>query len=68
MQRRNSTRKLYDKAARIYSQLKGARGVDQDELWQHALCFAMSFQERCDLAVKTARSAHSLRRSLRKDE
>jgi len=31
-----------DLAARIYRRLKGARGLDDDELWQHALFFAMS--------------------------
>ena len=52
-----------DRAARIYRKLRGARGVDDAELWQHALYFAMSPQERCRLSLKTARSALSLRRS-----
>jgi hypothetical protein len=40
--------------------------VDQDELWQHALFFAMSPEERCRFSLKTARSALSLRRSTRR--
>ena len=55
-----------DHAARIYRKLKGARGVDDDELWQHALFFAMTPDERCQFSLKTARSALSLRRSTRK--
>jgi len=55
-----------DLAARIYRRLKGARGMDNDELWQHALFFAMSPQQRCRFSLKTARSALSLRRSARK--
>jgi hypothetical protein len=56
-------RKSSDLAARIYRQLKGARGLDDAELWQHALFFAMTPQERCQFSLKTARSALSLRRS-----
>jgi len=33
---------LNDRAAHIYRKLPGARDVDDAELWQHALCFAMS--------------------------
>jgi hypothetical protein len=55
-----------DRAARIYRRLKGARGLDDNELWQHALFFAMSPQQRCHFSLKTARSALSLRRSGRK--
>ena len=55
-----------DLAARIYRRLKGARGLDDDELWQHALFFAMSPQQRCRFSLKTARSALSLRRSAKK--
>jgi hypothetical protein len=55
-----------DLAARIYRRLKGARGLDDDELWQHALFFAMSPQQRCHFSLQTARSALSLRRSARK--
>jgi hypothetical protein len=52
-----------DRAAHIYRQLKGARGVDDDELWQQALFFAMTPEERCRFSLRTARSALSLRRS-----
>jgi len=46
-----------DRAARIYRQLAGERGMDDAERWQHALFFAMSPQERCHFSLKTARSA-----------
>ena len=52
-----------DLAARIYRKLRGARGLDEAELWQHALFFAMTPEERCRFSLKTARSALSLRRS-----
>jgi hypothetical protein len=55
-----------DRAARIYRQLAGARGMDDAERWQHALFFAMSPQERCHFSLQTARSALSLRRSAKK--
>jgi hypothetical protein len=55
-----------DLAARIYKRLAGARGLDDAERWQHALYFAMSPEERCRLSLKTARSALSLKRSVRK--
>jgi hypothetical protein len=55
-----------DLAARIYRRLKGARGLDDDELWQHALFFAMSPEQRCRISLKTARSALSLKRSAKK--
>src|SRR5205814_4390596 len=51
-----------DLAAHIYRQLKGERGMDDAERWQHALYFAMSPQERCRFSLKTARSALPLRR------
>jgi hypothetical protein len=57
---------LNDRAARIYRRLQGARGCDDDELWQHALFFAMSPEQRCQFSLKTARSALSLKRSARK--
>lgn len=50
-----------DLATRIFRKLKGARGVNLDELWQHALFFAMSPQERCHASLKAARSALSLK-------
>lgn len=55
-----------DRAARIYRKLKGVRGMDEDELWQHALFLAMTPEERCQFSLQTARSALSLRRSTRK--
>src|SRR5713101_7060791 len=55
-----------DRVAQIYRLLKGARGVDDDELWQHALYFAKTPEERCHLSLQSARSALSLRRSGRK--
>ena len=60
------TKRGHDLAARIYRQLAGARGLDDDERWQHALFFAMTPQQRCHFSLKTARSALSLRRSAKK--
>ena len=60
------TKRLKDRAAFIYRQLAGVRGVDDAERWQHALFFAMSPQERCHFSLKTARSALSLKRSAKK--
>jgi hypothetical protein len=51
---------------RIYLKLRGARGVDEDELWQHALFLAKSPDERCRISLQTARSALSLRRSAKR--
>jgi hypothetical protein len=48
---------------RIFLRLRGARGVSEEELWQHALFFAKSPDERCRLSLQTARSALSLQRS-----
>jgi hypothetical protein len=59
-------RKSKDRVARIYEQLRGARGLDDHERWQHALFFAMTPEERCHFSLKTARSAISLRRSVKK--
>jgi hypothetical protein len=59
-------RRRNDLAARIHARLKGSPGLDNAELWQHALYFAMSPQERYRLSLKTARSALSLRRSAQK--
>ena len=56
-------RTVNDRATLIYRRLRGARGVDEHELWQHALFFAMSPDERCRLSLQTACSALSLRRS-----
>ena len=60
------SRTANDLAARFYRRLRGARGVDEAELWQHALFFAMSPEERCRFSLQTARSALSLRRSAKK--
>ncbi len=48
---------------RIYLRLRGARGIDEAELWQHALYFSKTPDERCRISLQTARSALSLRRS-----
>jgi hypothetical protein len=53
---------LNDRAARIYRKLKGARGVDDNELWQHAVYFSLTPDQRCELSLKTARSVLSSRR------
>ena len=45
---------------RILLQLRGARGLDEDELLQHALFFCKSPEERCRLSLQAARSALSL--------
>lgn len=57
---------LNDRAARIYRKLKGARDVDDNELWQHAIYFSLTPDQRCELSLKTARSALSLRRSVKR--
>jgi len=57
---------LNDLAARIFRRLQGVKGIDEAELWQHALFFAMSPEQRCRFSLKTARSALSLRRSAKK--
>jgi hypothetical protein len=46
-----------DRAARIYWQLAGARGLDDAERWQYALFFAITPQQRCHFSLKTAHSA-----------
>jgi hypothetical protein len=51
------------RARRIFLRLRGARGVAEDELLQHALFFAKSPEELCSLSLQAARSALSLRRS-----
>jgi hypothetical protein len=48
---------------RILLRLRGARGLDEDELLQHALFLSKSPEERCRLSLQAARSALSLRRS-----
>jgi hypothetical protein len=59
---REKTREIA-RARRIFSGLRGARGIDEHELWQHALYFAKTPQERCRISLKTARSALSLQNS-----
>ena len=51
---------------RIFRRLRGARGVDEHDLWQHALYFAKTPEERCRISLQTARLALSLRRFVRK--
>lgn len=55
-----------DKAYQIYQKLKGARGVNEHELWQHALFFAKTPEERCQISLQSARWALSLKRSIKK--
>src|SRR5262249_40267323 len=62
----SKAKQSYDRAARLYRKLRGARDLDDAELWQHALFFAMSPQERCRFSLETARSSLSLRRSGKK--
>lgn len=50
-----------DRVTRIYRKLKGARGVDDHELWQYAICFSRSPEERCRFSLQNARLALSLR-------
>ena len=59
MTTRQNGKRQNDLAAWIYRRLKGARGLDDDELWQHALFFALSPEQRCRLSLQTARSALS---------
>ena len=51
------------KVRQIYLRLRGVRGVTDDELWQHALFFAKTPDERCRISLQTARLALSLKRS-----
>lgn len=51
---------------RIFLRLRGARGMDEDELWQQALFFAKTPEERCRLSLQAARSALSLQRSAKR--
>ena len=50
-------------AKKIFRKLRGARGLDRDELWQHALFFSKSPDERCRISIMTARLALSLQNS-----
>lgn len=51
---------------RIFRRLRGARGIDEDELLQHAIFLAKSPEERCRISLLTARSALSLRLSAKR--
>lgn len=51
---------------RILLRLRGARGLDEDELLQHAVFFSKSPEERCRLSLQAARSALSLQRSVKR--
>jgi hypothetical protein len=51
---------------RIFARLRRAHGLDEDELLQHALFFSKSPEERCRLSLQAARSALSLRRSVKR--
>jgi hypothetical protein len=62
MSAKPENRRGNDRAARIYRLLKGARDLDDDERWQHALFFAMSPEERCQFSIKAARLMLSLKR------
>jgi hypothetical protein len=53
----------WKRVRRIFQQLRGARGVSEEELWQHALYFAKTPDERCRLSLQSARLALSLKRS-----
>src|SRR5262245_46777657 len=63
MKRRSTKTAELARVRRIYRKLRGARGIDEDELWQHALYFAKTPEERCRISLQTAHSALSLRRS-----
>src|SRR5688572_30996556 len=54
------------KVRRIYLRLRGTRGITEDELWQHALYFAKTPDERCRISLQTARLALSSKRSRKK--
>jgi hypothetical protein len=51
---------------RILLRLRGARGLDENELLQHAVFFSKSPEERCRLSLQAARSALSLQRSVKR--
>lgn len=51
---------------RIYRRLRGARGIDEAGLWQHALYFSKTPDERCRISLQTAHSALSLKRFVKK--
>ena len=54
-----------DWTGKIYRQLKGTPGLEDHELWQHAMLLSMTPEERCNYSVRMARLALSLKRSLK---
>jgi len=60
MKRAAASRTSLARVDRILLRLRGARGLDEDELLQHALFFSKSSEERCRLSLQAARSALSL--------
>lgn len=54
------------RARRIFLRLQRARSVDEHELWQHPLFFALPPDERCRLSLKTARLVLSSWRSAKR--
>lgn len=66
MKRRETNQTSLTRVRRILNQLRGVGGLDEDELFQHALFFSKSPDERCRLSLQAARSALSLRRSAKR--
>src|SRR2546423_10266475 len=62
MAQQTTTKTNLARVRRIFRQLRGAPGVSEEELWQHALFFSKSPEERCRISLQTARSALSLKR------
>jgi hypothetical protein len=60
MKRAAASRTGSARVDRILLRLRGARGLDEDKLLQHALFFSKSPEERCRLSLQAARSALSL--------
>lgn len=57
--------KRNNRAEKIYRRLKGIPGLDDHELWQHAMLLAMTPEARCEFSVRMARLALSLKHSLK---
>jgi hypothetical protein len=55
-----------DRATRIYRRLLRFRGMDDNERWQHALFFAMSPEQRCQLSIRLAKAAKASQRTSRR--
>jgi hypothetical protein len=64
--KRTAPTKQTARVQRIFRKLRGVQEADEHELWQHALYFAKTPEERCRISLQTAHSALSLRRSGRK--